>query len=110
MARSEKLQTLDDQFEEFYAKYDEDEIGDLPDKNLEDNEIELDDQMIYDMMRDDHEALIPGYKDNFANGVELAKQLNMATVSIFMLKNKISSQPDRVFTIVNLKTLIINIL
>ena len=48
MARSEKLQNLDDQFEEFYAKYDEEEIGDMPDKNLEENEIELDDQMIYD--------------------------------------------------------------
>merc|ERR1712136_515975 len=94
MARSEKLQTLDDQFEEFYAKYDEDEIGDLPDKNLEDNEIELDDQMIYDMMKDDHEALIPGYKDNFANGVELAKQLNMGEDVKRYLENKVDTDEE----------------
>ena len=60
MRRSEKLENLDDQFEEmFIANYNEDEIGDLPHKNLDENEIDLDSEYLKQTMEDDYERFIP---------------------------------------------------
>ena len=60
MRRSEKLVSLDDQFEEmFLDKYDEDEVGDLTHKNLEDNEIELDSELLKNMMQKDYDTFVP---------------------------------------------------
>lgn len=59
MRRSVKLENLDDHFEEFFAKFDEDEIGALPHKNLADNEVELDSELLQNMMQQDYETFIP---------------------------------------------------
>ena len=59
MRRSVKLENLDDHFEEMFAKYDDEEIGDLPQKNLEDNEIELDSELLATTMQKDYEEFVP---------------------------------------------------
>ena len=46
------------------------------------------------MIADDHEALIPGYKDNFANGVELAEQLKMGEDVKKYLENKVDTDEE----------------
>ena len=59
MRRSVKLENLDDHFEEFFAKFDDEEIGDLPQKNLADNEIELDSELLKNMMQQDYDEFVP---------------------------------------------------
>jgi len=74
MRRSEKLENLDDQFEEmFITNYNEDEIGDLPHKNLDENEIDLDSEYLKQTMEDDYERFIPKAK----NAIDFARGLNM---------------------------------
>ena len=59
MRRSVKLENLDDHFEEFFAKFDDEEIGDLPQKNLADNEIELDSELLKNMIQQDYDEFVP---------------------------------------------------
>lgn len=60
MRRSEKLVNLDDQFEElFLGKYDEDEVGDLIQKNTEDNEIALDSELLQNAIENDYKEFVP---------------------------------------------------
>ena len=40
-------------------KYDDDDVGDLTHKNLEDNEIELDSEMLNKMIETDYKTFIP---------------------------------------------------
>lgn len=73
MRRSVKLENLDDHFEEMFAKYDDEEIGDLPQKNLEDNEIELDSELLATTMQKDYEEFVPEQ----LNAIDFARRLNM---------------------------------
>lgn len=73
MRRSVKLENLDDHFEEFFAKFDDEEIGDLPQKNLADNEIELDSELLKNMIQQDYDEFVP----KVDNAIEMAKKLNL---------------------------------
>ena len=60
MRRSEKLVSLDDQFEElFLGKYDDDKVGDLQHENLDDNEIELDSALLANAIQTDYAQFVP---------------------------------------------------
>lgn len=80
MRRSEKLVSLDDQFEEmFLDKYDEDEVGDLTHKNLEDNEIELDSELLKNMMQKDYDTFVP-QQDNVMDTIKGDKDLKKSAL------------------------------
>merc|ERR1712130_35991 len=55
----------------FYRQ--DDEIGDLPHKNLDENEIDLDSEYLKQTMEDDYERFIPKAK----NAIDFARGLNM---------------------------------
>ena len=64
MRRSEKLVSLDDQFEEmFLTKYDENEVGGMNHKIIE-GEIEPDSELVKNMMQTDYDTFIPQVRAN----------------------------------------------
>lgn len=90
MRRSVKLENLDDHFEEFFAKFDEDEIGALPHKNLADNEVELDSELLQNMMQQDYETFIPKVQ----HAIELAKNLNLGEDVLRIVENQVDTDSD----------------
>ena len=54
MRRNQNLQNLDENFEGYFAQFDDEELGDMPQKDLDQNEIDHDSKLLENAIQADY--------------------------------------------------------
>jgi protein LTV1 len=96
MRRNQNLQNLDENFEGYFAQFDDEELGDMPQKDLDQNEIDHDSKLLENAIQADYKEFKGEvrYGEGVHNMIDLAKKLNMAEDVRRYMANRGDSDSD----------------